>query len=189
MDEQLKIRVWHVLMVAIINTLMLASCSYHEATPWSEQETMAAASPNSSVMQSPPIVSNQHVTLSHLNMNNEGSRILVKPQSIVQVLVQYSYHCPNCVADLNNQIIVGLANRSAQACIYNGRSSGQGYAEFTLKAPAKPGKYDVRFRGLQAADCAQALKAGWQANNSPTNEATIGTIFVSKKMKKKDEQS
>jgi hypothetical protein len=54
-------------------------------------------------------------------------------------------------------------------------------ADFTLKVPAKPGKYEVRFRGVQAMDCTEALKAGWNSDNSPSKETTIGWIIASKK--------
>jgi hypothetical protein len=128
-----------------------------------------------------PIVNYKHVTLTNLNMNNQGDHITIKPGRSIQATMNYAYHCTNCHNSLNNQIIIGLARRSAQVCIYNGGPQAQGVASFNLKVPAKPGIYDVRFRGLQAVDCTQALKAGWNADNSPSKETTIGTIKVSRK--------
>lgn len=129
----------------------------------------------------PPIVNYRYATLTDLNLNNLGNQITIKPGSIIQATLNYAYHCPSCNESLGNQIIIGLANRSAQACIYNGGTEGQGSTNFTLKVPAKPGKYDVRFRALQAADCDAALKAGWDDDNSPSKETTIGMIIASKK--------
>ena len=87
-------------------------------------------------------------------------------------------NCPQCKADSTNQIIVGLAGRSAQACIYNGGMHGDGVADFLLKAPAKQGTYDVRFRLAQAPNCQEALKNWWNLGSSPSEEATIGHITV-----------
>lgn len=129
----------------------------------------------------PPIVSNKYVSLGNLNLNNQGNQITIKPGRTIEAALDYSYHCPNCKSGRGNQIIVGLAKRSAQACIYDGGTEGQGSANFVLKVPAKPGRYDVRFRGLQAADCTAALQAGWGADDSPAKETTIGTITVSRK--------
>lgn len=131
------------------------------------------------------IVSNEHVTLTDLNMNNQGNQIIIKPGKSVEATLHYDYHCPNCYKTLNNQIIVGLAKRSAQACVYDGGQQGKGIAHFTLKMPAKPGQYDVRFRALQAPNCNAALKAGWNADTSPSKATTIGTVRVSRKAEEK----
>lgn len=130
---------------------------------------------------SPPIVNSEYITLSNFNMNDQGKEVTIKPGTMINASINYDYHCPDCKENLGNQIIIGLAKRSAQACIYNGRSDGQGIANFVLKAPAKPGKYEVRFRAVQTLDCNEALKAPWNADNSPTKETTIGMIVASKK--------
>jgi hypothetical protein len=157
-------------ILASVSALTIMGCAN---TNRQTAETNAAAST--------PIVSNNHVTLTNLNMNNQGDHITIKPGKTVEATLSYAYHCPNCYKSLNNQIIIGLAKRSAQACVYDGGAQGQGTANVTLKVPAKPGQYDVRFRGLQASDCNAALKAGWNADTSPSSETTIGTITVSRK--------
>jgi hypothetical protein len=148
-----------------------------------QAQTMMAQSDmqTSSEPVQPASVNYKHVMLTNFNMDQQGNKIKVKPGTIVKATLNYSYHCPRCAQDTNSQIIIGLAKRSAQACIYNGGSQAQGAADFSLKVPAKPGKYDVRFRGVQAADCDEALKAGWHADHSPAKETTIGTIIVSRK--------
>lgn len=143
--------------------------------------TVAASTKENAEAPPPPIVNDKNVTLTNLNMENQGNEIMVKPGRSIHATMNYTYNCTDCKADRNSQIIVGLAGRSAQACIYNGGTQGQGSADFTLKMPAKPGRYEVRFRGLQAADCAEALKAGWNADNTPKKESTIGKIIVSRK--------
>lgn len=129
----------------------------------------------------PPTVNARHVTLTNLNLNNMGNQITTKPGKYIQATLNYAYHCTNCKSDSGNQIIIGLAHRSAQVCIYDGGVQGQGSANFELKVPAKPGKYDIRFRALQAADCDTALRTGWGYDDSPSKETTIGRIIASKK--------
>ncbi|MBX3709727.1 MAG: hypothetical protein KIT56_07310 [Gammaproteobacteria bacterium] len=167
---------------ASISAFVISGCVNENKLPQQAyQQNMALNSVETSAPAQPPIVSDKHVTLSNFNMNNQGNRIIVKPGTVIQATMSYHYHCPNCYQSLNNQIIIGLAKRSAQACIYNGGPQGEGSTNFTLKVPAKPGKYEVRFRGLQAMDCNEALKAGWNADNSPSKETTIGLIIASKK--------
>lgn len=154
------------------------------STPGSTASMLA-----STAAPTPPIVNYKHVMLTNLNMENQGSQITIKPGRSIHATMNYVYNCPDCNSSLNNQIIVGLAGRSAQACIYSGGAQGQGTADFVLKMPAKPGKYEVRFRGVQAMDCTEALKAGWNADNTPTKETTIGKIIVSRKAPDKIEST
>lgn len=165
--------------MTVITMFMLSSCSNMQTS--SDPYTYVADKTAVSNTSATTGVSYKNVTLSKLDLNQSGSEVIVKPGSTVQATVHYKYQCSQCYKTLNNQIIVGLANRSAQACIYDGGMQGEGVAEFKLKAPAKPGKYEVRFRGLQAVDCAAALKAGWRADDSPTKVTTVGVITASRK--------
>lgn len=126
-------------------------------------------------------VNYRYVALTNFDMDHQGNQIKVKPGKTIQATLNYAYDCSNCQQALNSQIIIGLAKRSAQACIYNGSSRGQGTASFAIRVPAKPGRYYVHFRGLQTVDCDQALKVGWSADNSPISDTTIGTVIVSRK--------
>lgn len=128
-----------------------------------------------------PVANARYAKLTALSLNNTGTvEATIQPGKTAQVSLHYNLNCPECRSP-SSQIIVGLAKRSAQACIYQGGPQGEGVANFVLKAPAKPGKYEIRFRILQAADCAEALKEGWNADNSPARETTIGTLIVSRK--------
>lgn len=167
-------------MITSISAFIMVGCADMEMQHPNNQAEVKAPAIEGMPVQA-PIVSNEHVTITDLNMNNQGNQIIIKPGKTVDASLHYSYHCPNCYKSLSNQIIVGLAKRSAQACVYDGGLEGQGVAHFTLKVPAKPGQYDVRFRALQAPDCHAALKAGWNADTSPSKATTIGTIRVSRK--------
>lgn len=177
----------HFTLLSVISILILTGCGGFNELPLLDDgqpvtfETPATTDVAAPRQAPPPIVNYKHVTLNNLNLNNQGNEIMIKPGKSIQATLNYAYNCSNCSQNSNNQIIIGLANRSAQACIYNGGPQGQGSANFELKVPAKPGRYDVRFRALQAADCNEALKAGWGADDSPSRETTIGKITVSRK--------
>jgi hypothetical protein len=164
--------------ITSISLLTLAACTNNQIVT---QPTNGPTSEPLVIATKTYPVQNQAAALSGLNMNDQGNQVIVQPSSTIKVSTQYIYHCDTCKSDLNNQILVGLGGRSAQACIYNGGAQGQGAADFSLKAPAKPGKYDVRFLPIQAMDCNDALKIGWDADSSPSKVTTVGTILVSRK--------
>lgn len=169
-------------VVSSMSGLMMTGCADLQSTVPDNSQSLAQQAMQAPVTPAPPpIVSARHATLTDLNLNNVGNQIIIKPGRSIQATLNYAYNCSSCNPNLNNQIIIGLANRSAQACIYNGGMQGQGSANFELRVPAKPGKYDIRFRVLQADDCNQALRAGWGTDDSPSSETTIGRIIASKK--------
>lgn len=120
----------------------------------------------------------QNGNVSAFNMESQGNQFTAKPSQRIKATAAYIYNCTNCKSEMNNQILVGLAGRSAQACIFNGGSHADGVADFLLKAPAKQGTYDVRFRFAQATNCEDALKNWWNLGNSPAKDSTIGQIIV-----------
>jgi hypothetical protein len=123
---------------------------------------------------------NRDATMSALSLNNQGSVITSKPSEKLMVTASYTYNCAKCTPASNNQILVGLSGRSAQACIYDGGNQGQGTANFELKTPAVPGTYEVRFRSAQATNCQEALQSWWSVDGAPTKSSTVGTITVVK---------
>ena len=132
----------------------------------------------------PPVVAYNQARLAQFRMNEEGNEVTVKPRQKIRAMTAYEYNCPNCNINSANQIIVGIAGRSAQACIYQGGLRGTGTANFELKAPAMPGEYEVRFKPIQAIDCREALAKGWDSDDAPSKAATIGKIIVQQKPKK-----
>lgn len=118
------------------------------------------------------------VALLGFNLNNSGNKITVRPGEIIPTTAMYLYYCPVCQMGSINQIIVGIAGEGAQACLYNGSIEGQGAATFILKAPQKPGMYQVRFRYAQAYSCQEAIKYWWNVDHAPTAQATVAIITV-----------
>lgn len=150
--------------------LGMSGCSTNSTYYYPEFNSMTQAPVGAS--------SQQKGNVSAFNMNNQGNQIMAKPSERIQASATYVYNCRNCKPDSYNQILVGLAGRSAQACIYDGGAHGDGVANFLLKAPAKQGTYDVRFRFAQANNCEEALKNWWNLGSLPAQDATIGKIIV-----------
>lgn len=178
--KQLKL-----LSIYSLIAFMLVGCAHDKnAVTGIQPITAIATETNRNQSEEQPVtikVPTKDVVLWNLNLNDQGNEIVVKPSTVIQGKISYAYHCATCYKDLNNQILIGLAKRSAQACIYDGGPNHEGSAEFTLKAPAKPGRYEIRFRGIQSADCQTALRASWSDENSPPKKTTIGLIVASKK--------
>lgn len=164
------------LTLMAMGALMLTACTRDMYWPQGAQN-MSQAAPNM-----PQTLSGhaQYASMSSLKMNNQGSEALSEPEKEISATAAWNYDCPACNATSNNQILVGLAGRSAQACIYDGGNKGSGTASFTLKTPAVPGTYDVRFRSAQAENCQAALKTWWTMGSAPSKAATIGKITVIK---------
>lgn len=168
----------------IFCSAIIANCVEQDITMHTAQNTyqpQLASASDANESSATPVVNRRYLTLSHLNLNNQGNEVSVKPLTVIHAEVNYDYRCVDCEPHSVNQIIIGLARRSAQACIYQGGPTGRGSAQFILRVPAKLGKYEIRYRVLQAEDCKAALRAGWNAENSPSKNTTIGTISVSKK--------
>lgn len=178
-----QINIANLMMAGIAFTLV--GCSdmpWDSATPtplWLTNQSQGAKIPTY-----PSTVVYQQAKLSGFSMNDQGNEIIVKPRQKIRVTTTYEYNCPNCKAYSANQIIVGIAGRSAQACIYNGDVRGGGAASFELKAPAMSGEYEVRFQSIQASNCQEALANGWDEGHAPSREATIGKIIVQQKPKR-----
>src|SRR5262245_58194465 len=118
-----------------VSAVLMAGCSQLQTM---EGQDMAQAQvpvqrPVAYQPPPPPIVNYRYVTLSGLTLNNLGNEIIIKPGETIRASVNYAYHCQSCKPDSASQIIIGLAFRSAQACIYDGGTNAQGTATFGLK--------------------------------------------------------
>jgi len=164
-------------MLLGFGAMILAGCANNS---WMQQQNSAANTQQLQPAEPKMVGTNKDGTMSELNLDNQGSEITTSPSKKITVTANYSYDCAQCNQASGNQILVGLAGRSAQACIYDGANKGQGSASFELKTPAVPGTYTVRFRTAQAANCQEALQSWWGMNGVPAQNATIGTITVVK---------
>ena len=116
-----------------------------------------------------------------LNLNRNGRHLEMKKGGQISATLQINHNCPDCGGAIN-QIIVGLAGEErAQACIWNGGKTSNGWqtVKFKLTIPSAPGKYEIRTRYAQAYNCKDAL--GWwkvDRPQGPDKKSTIGEVIV-----------
>lgn len=77
-------------------------------------------------------------------------------------------------------LTVGIKNQGAQDCVTHnlGVWGSKGRGHFTLKAPEKPGVYEVRFLLTDGLTCERARDAWNSSIEKPSSAATIGIIVV-----------
>ena len=116
-----------------------------------------------------------------LSLNKQGAILEMPKGGSLSAALQINQNCPSCGGAIN-QIIVGLAGEArAQACIWNGGQTSNGWkkVKFKLTIPDAPGKYEIRTRYAQAYNCKDAL--GWwkvDRPQGPDEKSTIGIVFV-----------
>ncbi len=121
---------------------------------------------------------NAQAQLGELKLNGQGNILSVRPGARVSASAKFVYDCTDCTAGSQNQILIGLAGRGAQACIYSGGIQGEGRADFELTAPPYAGVYCIRFRPSQAASSRHAINNWWNIDGAPPATATIGALIV-----------
>ena len=120
-------------------------------------------------------------TVRNLALNGQGSVLTLAGGGTIRATLDVNQNCPSCGGAIN-QIIIGLGGAGqAQACIWNGGSSSNGWqpTQFNLTIPNQPGIYYVRARYAQAFGCGTALN-WWKVDRpaGPTEKANIGAVIV-----------
>ncbi len=120
-------------------------------------------------------------TVRNLKLNGEGNTLTLAHGSRIEATLEINHDCSECGGAIN-QIIIGLAGENrAQACVWIGRSSSNGWqtVSFSLNIPAKPGVYYIRTRYAQAYNAEDSLH-WWTVDrpNGPTEESNIGAVAV-----------
>ena len=119
--------------------------------------------------------------LRNLDLEEQGNALWLRQGGTIDATVELEHDCAECGGAIN-QIIIGLAGADrAQACIWTGQQSSNGWqpASFRLAVPASADTYRVRARYAQAHTCEDAL--GWwrvDRPNGPGVAADIGMIVV-----------
>lgn len=119
----------------------------------------------------------------NLNLDNQGNALFVREDGSIEATMEIMHDCQKC-GNAINQIIVGIGGEEkAQACVWNGFQSSNGWktVAYTLKVPKKKGVYYVRNRYAQAYRCGDALEGWWKIDRpeGSTSDSNIGVIVVS----------
>lgn len=120
-------------------------------------------------------------TLKHLELNDHSRAVAVKAGEKIDAEVTCIIDPEQCSIFGLYRIVVGIKGVGPQAVIGNesGLLAGKSRETFTLKAPDKPGIYEIRFKSVNAYLQSTAIHA-WQdeAGNEPDGTTTIGIIIV-----------
>jgi hypothetical protein len=138
--------------------------------------------PPPAVRISDPFVDQGRFSAASLRLDGQAHEVTVVPGATIQAEMDINQSCPGCGGAIN-QIIVGFAGApQAEACVWSGGAHSRGWqrTRFTLRAPTRPGDYEIRVRYAQANGCAQGALGWWRVDrpNGPGPEATIGLVHV-----------
>lgn len=121
------------------------------------------------------------VTLKHLELNDYSRAVVVKRGEKIEAEVKCYIDPEQCSLFSLYRIVVGLKGEGPQATIGNemGLVAGKSREKFTLKAPERPGVYQIRFRPVTTCFKSRAFE-GWKDDegNEPGAKTTIGIIIV-----------
>ncbi len=120
-------------------------------------------------------------TLSNVQMKGHSKATIVKPGEEIECQA-------NCFLDPNKcsslsfyRVVIGIKGEGAQTTIGNclGTVAGKSTEKWVLRAPEKPGIYEVRFRVVTHFTESEALKS-WvdEKGKEPHAKTTIGIVVV-----------
>lgn len=115
------------------------------------------------------------ITLSNVHVNGGGNFAHVAPGAKFNLAATWSIQDSGCCVD---QIIVGVAPDSPQACLFDAfvpANGASGTTVVVLTAPVVEGTYTVRFHYGQAVSCDLGW---WGINGKPTAMEDIAAICV-----------
>lgn len=150
-------------------------------------DTFEAKKPLSEYLQECPwigLIANQitygPITVSNVNIHDGGKLAFVSPGETLNGWLKYKVESKNLDSLHLHHLVIGIKNEGAQDCITHslGIWNSKGTGHFTLKAPEKPGIYEVRFLFTEALSCACARAAWNSGHERPSAAATIGIIIV-----------
>ena len=125
--------------------------------------------------------SSDGVTLKNLKLNGHKKVAVVSPGEIVQASVTCDLDPAQCSALKLYRVVIGLKGKGAQTTIGNelGVLARKSHETFQLKAPEKPGIYQVRFRLVESYREEPALEE-WEDEDGkePDAKTTIGVLAV-----------
>ena len=119
------------------------------------------------------------ITISQFSFENDKKYIFVKPGEAFSARMHYSIDADALKALHRHHLIIGLHNDGPQECILHcyGILDAEGDACVTMKAPAKPGAYQVRFCHSIGLTDEEAQKAWWKGDG-PSAKTIVGIVVV-----------
>ncbi|HEY2811467.1 MAG TPA: hypothetical protein VGJ00_08790 [Rhabdochlamydiaceae bacterium] len=121
------------------------------------------------------------ITLKYLELNGHSRAVWVQPGEKIEAEVICKLDAEKSSVTSLYRVVVGIKGEGPQVVIghESGLFSGKKIEKFTLRAPEKPGVYQIRFRSVDAYFKSTAFDA-WkdEEGNEPDGTTTIGIIVV-----------
>ena len=120
------------------------------------------------------------ITLSDVDLQDGHRLAVVGPGETVHGSLHYSVRAEDLDLLHRYHLVVGLKGQGAQDCVTHnyGLWNSRGEGTFTIKAPKKPGVYEVRFILSEGITCEKARDEWNLGHETPTSSATIGVLIV-----------
>jgi hypothetical protein len=120
------------------------------------------------------------ITISNVTIHEGDRLVFVSPGEMLHGFLKYEVESKDLDSLHLYHLVIGIKNEGAQDCITHnlGIWDSKGTGHFTLKAPDKPGIYEVRFLFTEGLSCACAREAWNSGHEKPSAAATIGIIIV-----------
>ena len=150
-------------------------------------DTSEAKKPFSEYLQECPwigLIANQitygPITISDVNIHDGDKLAFASPGETLNGMLKYKVDSKDLDSLHLYHLVIGIKKEGAQDCITHnlGMWNSKGHGHFSLKAPEKPGIYEVRFLFTEGLTCARAREAWNSGNEKPSAAATIGIIIV-----------
>ena len=120
------------------------------------------------------------ITISNVSIHDGDKLAFVQPGETLNGMLKYKVDAKHLDSLHLYHLIIGVKNHGAQDCVTHslGIKNSKGQGRFTLKAPEKPGVYEVRFLLSEGLTCARAREVWNSGEDKPSSAATIGIIIV-----------
>ena len=120
------------------------------------------------------------IKISKVSIHDGDKLVFASPEETLNGKLKYEVDAKDLDSLHLYHLTVGIKNQGAQDCVTHnfGVWDSKGRGRFTLKAPEKPGIYEVRFLFTEGLTCARARDAWNSKDEKPSSAATIGIIIV-----------
>ena len=120
------------------------------------------------------------ITVSNVNIHDGQKLAFAVPGETLKGALNYKVDSEYLDSLHLYHLVIGIKGEGAQDCITHnlGLWNSRGHGHFTLKAPEKPGLYEVRFFFTEALTCSGARDTWNSGDDKPSAAATIGIIVV-----------
>ncbi len=120
------------------------------------------------------------ITITDVRIHHGNKLAFVQPKETLHGSLEYRINADDLKSMRLYHLVIGIKGVGPQDCVTHsmGVLDSHGTGKFELKAPKKPGIYQVRFMLSKGVTCASAREDWTTGQKEPSSNATIGVIIV-----------